>query len=131
MTTEVLVTPEYVSIQCIRDICEPWLEIWGGDEWGDSMWNLHGAAHTSYGLSDQECAVIAKMLVDNVIIMKDWVDNEGSDYGFLDNFEHARKESTQRRDYWLKGGNLGDWADGPAKAKATIDTLPDWMFENE
>lgn len=120
-----MIRPKYGAIESVRDICEPWIEAWGGDEWGDSMFNLHGAAHTSYGLSDEDCAVVAEILLRNVILGKEF----GDEYGDPDREALARSEATERRDYWLKGGNLGDWATTIEDAKSSIEQMPDWFFE--
>lgn len=124
-------SPTYGAINAVRDICEPWIEIWSGDEWGESMRDLHGAAHTSYGLSDEDCATLAEILLRNVIAMHKWVEFEGHDYGLStpEQEVQARAEATRLRDYWLKGGNLGTWGTTAEDAKAVIDTMPDWMFD--
>lgn len=137
MASSIEVPPEYVCIESIRDICEPWIELWGGDEWGESMRDLHGACHTSYGFSNEDCALFASKLIDNLIFLKeDWIDGDGYDmwgYGYdSENGALALAETVKKcrdsREYWLKGGNLGDWNEGPERAKALIDTLPGWLF---
>lgn len=127
-------TPEadYIAISTLVECCEPWIDLWGGDEWGENMRNLAGACHTDYGFSDQDCALFAGKLLENLIAQKEWMDDEGRDYGLSEPDEEARvrAEAREKRDYWLKGGNLGDWADSPAKAKAVVDKLPRWMFND-
>ncbi len=137
--SRITVKPEYVSINAVRDIAEPWIDLWGGDEWGESMRDALGASHTSYGFTDEDCATIAEILINNLIPMYDWAHDYGSGpwgYGWdAEDGERAvaetRKTAREARDYWLNGGNLGDWADGPVKAKETIDQLPNWLFEPE
>lgn len=124
------VEPDYISISAIADICEPWIEIWSGDEWGESLRAAHSATHTDYGLSDEDCATIAEIVVRNVIEQKVWMDEEGRDYELSsDELEAtAAQEAREQRDYWLKGGNLGEWRGAPDIAKRTIDQLPGWLF---
>lgn len=133
------VLPAYASINAVRDICEPWIELWGGDEWGESMRDLHGAAHTSYGLSDEDCATVAEILIRNVIALKEeWIEGEDYDmwgYGYDDEsgpaaLAETRKKSSEARDYWLKGGNLGDFSRTIQDAKETIEQMPAWLFED-
>jgi hypothetical protein len=128
--TPVVITADYASITAIHDICEPWIEAWGGDEWGESMRYLLGATHTDYGLDDEDCARVARILWKNLDALKDWMDAEGHQYGLNepDVRERAEREARKARDYWLKGGNLGDFGDTIAKTRATIDTLPGWLF---
>ena len=132
MTNEagILVTPAYASINAVADICEPWIELWGGDEWGESMLNLQGACHTNYGFSDEDCALFASKLIENLVTQREWMLYEGWAYGFMepDALESARKRCRELRDYWLQGGNLKDERSA-ADAKATIDTMPTWLFE--
>src|SRR5690348_3533216 len=45
------VTPNYASIECVRDITEEWIQLWSGDEWGEVMGALHAACHVDYGVS--------------------------------------------------------------------------------
>lgn len=132
METKVKVIPRYASINAIRDICEPWIAQWGGDEWGESMQNLHGAAHTSYGLSDEDCATVAEILVREVVRMKDWVDTEGQglEMDDPDDMAATRAEATRARDYWLGGGNIKS-EPHITDARETIETMPTWMFEEE
>lgn len=120
------IRPRYGAINAVRDICEPWIEAWGGDEWGESMWSLYSASHTSYGLTDEDCAIIAEILLRNVIGQKE-LDEE---YGFAseDQLEYARANAREARDSWLKGGNLGDWGTTIEDAKSSIDQMPDWFF---
>lgn len=125
----VKVTPDYASISSVRDICEPWISQWGGDEWGESMANLHGACHTDYCFSDEDCALFASKLIENLEVMKLWVDTEGQGYGFDEpvDIEAAQQQCREARDYWLKGGNIQS-EHCIAKAKETIDTMPGWLF---
>lgn len=125
-----IVKPHYASIQPARDLVEPWIDIWGGDEWGDSMRALHDAAHTNYGFSDEDCALFADRLLANLFQQKVWMDEEGVDYNLSspESEAQARAECRKSRDYWLKGGNLGD-AETARIAKETMDQLPTWMFE--
>jgi hypothetical protein len=121
-----MIRPKYGAIESVRDICEPWVEIWSGDEWGESMQDLLGASHTSYGLADDDCAIVAEILLRNLIAGKEWAD----EYDIDPEVEaDARAESTRLRDYWLKGGNLGDFHTTIEDAKSSIDQMPDWMFE--
>lgn len=126
----VKVTPDYASISCVAALCEPWIELWGGDEWGDSMRNLHGACHTDYGFSDEDCALFASKLFENLMIHKQWVDEEGHSYGFwqADDVESVQAECREIREYWAKGGNLTDWEPAIQAAKATLETIPGWVF---
>lgn len=131
------VEPKYGSINAVRDICEPWIELWGGDEWGESMRDLHGASQTSYGLTDEDCATIAEILIRNVIALKnDWIDSDGYPmwgYGY-DNESGAKaldevwRATDKARAYWLKGGNLGTWGTTADDAKRVIDQMPLWLF---
>lgn len=125
-----MIRPTYGAIEPVRDICEPWVEIWSGDEWGESMEGLLAASHTSYGLDDADCALIAAILLRNVIAQHEWMEEEGHSYGLSmpDDEEQARKEATESRDYWLKGGNLGSFHTTIEDAKSSIAQMPDWMF---
>lgn len=126
-----MIRPQYGAIEAVRDITEPWIAIWDGDEWGESMWSLHGATHTSYGLSDEDCATVAEILLRNLIEQREWMEEEGKSYGLSEPEQEvkARKEATRLRDYWLKGGNLGDFHTTIEDAKSSIDQIPAWMFE--
>jgi hypothetical protein len=126
----VKVAPEYASIECVRNLCEPWLEIWGGDEWGESMRDLHGACHTSYGFSDEDCALFASKLFENLAAQKAWMDDEGKGYGLTTPEQNAEAAARCRelRDYWQKGGNLTDWEPAVKAANETLDTVPAWVF---
>lgn len=127
---KVIVKPDYASIQPVRDLIEPWLEIWGGDEWGDSMRALHAAAHVDYGFSDEDCALFANKLLEYLFSQKTWIDEEGKTYGLstVEQEREAKAECRKTRDYWLNGGNLGDKRT-IATVRSTIKKLPDWMFE--
>ncbi len=122
----------YGAIQAVRDVCEPWIEIWGGDEWGESMRDLYGAAHTSYGLMDEDCALLAEMLLRNIIAQREWIEDEGHSYGLStpEQESYAREKATDAREYWLKGGNLGRFGSTIEDAKSVIDTMPAWMFND-
>lgn len=137
--SSVVVLPTYASIECVRDISEPWITLWSGDEWGEVMQSLHGACHTDYGFSDEDCALFASKLIENLEIMKRFW--EGDNYGLWgygydsgdggeEALAKARKEATERRDYWRKGGNL-NWEPAVTAANKTIDTLPTWLFEDD
>lgn len=123
------VIPKYGAIEAARDICEPWIHAWGGDEWGDSMYNLHGAAHTDYGFSDEDCALFAQKLIDNLIAARDNVLE--NDIATEQEMQLAAEEAAKQRDYWLAGGNLGDWGTTKSDAKSVIDQLPGWLFGEE
>lgn len=137
ITVPVVIKPEYSSIHCVADICEPWIELWGGDEWGESMRDLHGACHMDYGFSDEDCALFASKLIENLIFLKeDWIDGDGYDmwgYGYsAENGPIALEETYQRcrdlRDYWSEGGNLKSFEPSKTVANETLDTLPKWLF---
>ena len=125
---KISVVPRYGSISAIRDICEPWIDYWSGDEWGESMVNLHGAAKTSYGFSDEDCALFAGKLLENLIVAKEWADEYKQDKGYK---EKVQAEARGSRDYWLAGGNLGDWGTTKEDAKSVIDQMPAWLFGEE
>lgn len=127
------IPPGYVEINTVVNICSPWIALWSGDEWGESMRDLKGACHTSYGFVDEDCALFAERLYAYLLAQKEWVDAEGEGLGMWEPEPVARTqaEARKRRDYWAKGGNLGDWADGPAKAQAMIAQMPDWLFGDE
>jgi hypothetical protein len=133
------VAPDYISIETVRNICEPWIDLWGGDEWGESMRDLHGACRTSHGFSDEDCALFATKLLENLISLKEeWIDREGYGlwgYSYDDEngalaLAETRTNAREARDYWLKGGNLGDWAGSPTKAQVVIAQMPSWLFED-
>lgn len=125
----IVIEPSYAAIQSVRDLCEVWIDLWGGDEWGDSMRALHAAAHTNYGFSDEDCALFTTRLLANLLDQKVWMDDEGRDYGLSNDEDEAAAQAECRkiRDYWLKGGNLGDKQTANT-AKATMEMLPSWMF---
>ena len=128
----VVVTPDYPSIQCIRDLVKPWIELLGGDEWGDSMRSLHSACHTDYGFSDEDCALFASKLFENLEHMKTsgWIDEDGPSYCLFGSAEVAKTQERCRevREYWRKGGNLGDFGPTIGVATKTLDTIPGWIF---
>ena len=118
------IRPQYGSIEAVRDIVEPWINL-EGTEWGDSMAGLHMAAHTSYGFSDEDCALFAQKLLENLMGAAEWLlDGYYSD----EELEGAREDARRARDYWLNGGNLGDWHTTKEDAKFVIDQMPGWMF---
>ncbi len=130
--SQVKVQSNYPSIQCIRDLCEPWIDAWGGDEWGDSMYNLHGASHTDYGFSYEDCALFAFKLIENLEAMKVWMDDEGRELGIFDPKEEAEAQERCHtiRAYWLEGGNLKSES-ARQRAKETLATVPGWLFGEE
>ena len=117
-----IIEPRFGQIETIRGICQPWITQWGGDEWGDSMYSLHAAAQTCYGLDDNDCAILAKMLIENIISMHEWVQVEGKDLGFWDpdNVAATQSECRERRAYWLKCA--------PEDATKVLASVPRWMF---
>lgn len=128
-----VVLPNYASIQCVRDIAEPWIHLWGGSEWGESMEALRAACHTSYGFSDEDCALFAAKLLENLEVMKEWALSEGGTFGFWepDAVAATQAEARQAREYWRKGGNLTRWEPAISAANKTIATLPVWLFEGD
>lgn len=133
---EVKVFPTYDSINAVRDICEPWIELWGGDEWGESMHWLHRACHTSYGFSDEDCALFASRLIENLLYAREWAEDYGSGlWGYGWDYEdgskalsEVRSKCRELRDYWLKGGNISSHSD---RARETIESMPSWLFEEQ
>lgn len=123
------IEPKYAAINAVSGIAEPWIELWSGDEWGESMQSLHGACHTSYGFSDEDCALFASRLWVNLMEQYEWVITEGKSYGFWDpdNVKRTQERCRELRDYWLAGGNLKDDA-SRAEAKAVIEQMPEWVF---
>lgn len=128
MSVEVL--PSYASIQCVRDICQEWINLWSGDEWGEGMQALHAACHTDYAFSDEDCALFASKLFENVETQKDWVENEGYQYDITKAGDASEVQAKCRevRDYWRQGGNLTDWNPAIEAANKTINTIPGWVF---
>lgn len=132
------VKPSYGAINAVRDICLPWIRLHGGDEWGESMSALYSACHTNYGFTDEDCALFASKLYDNLISMVHWLIMDGEPpwgYGYDELNGRAALAKTQdqaaeAREYWLKGGNLGDWGTTKDDAKAVIDQMPKWLFED-
>lgn len=124
------IQPKYASINLVTDLCEPWIELWAGDEWGESMEALHRACHTSYGFSDEDCARLASILFENLEFMKGWMDDEGHDYGLTSDEDEAEVQAKCReiRDYWRKGGNLSHWYPAVTAAQETLKTIPAWIF---
>jgi len=123
------IKPVYASIQPVRDLCWPWIDLWGGDEWGDPMRALHAASHIDYGFSDKDCAVLARMLLRNLISQKKWMDERGPEYelSYKENEECVRARCCELREYWRNGGPLGDSETGKISTE-TIKLMPDWMF---
>lgn len=130
LQSTVEIAANYSSIEPVRSIVEPWIDAWGGDEWGESMRALHSAGQVDYGLDDEDCARVMRILWKNLDAQKDWMDIEGHEYGLNDPEVQAEaaKRACEARDYWLKGGNLGVGKSAEI-AKATIDSLPTWLFE--
>lgn len=124
------VQPTYASIACVVDLCEPWIEIWSGDEWGESMDALARACHTDYGFSDEDCALFASKLFENLEAQKDWVLAEGYQYDFWeeDRVSAAEEKCRELREYWKKGGNLTDWEPAIQAANETLKVIPGWVF---
>lgn len=130
METSIKVLPSYASINAVVEICEPWIELWGGDEWGESMQNLAAACHTDYGFSDEDCALFASKLFENLEWQKRWVDEEGYAYGFKEpeDIKRVQEKAREVREYWRKGGNLTTWQPAIDAANETINTMPGWLF---
>lgn len=117
------VPPRYPAIETIRDISEPWINIWSGDEWGESMSALHTACHPDYGFSNEDCAVMAQMLWDNLMSAKEWADDYHDDEeATLEAIELAKIAKAD----WLEGGGHG--GDAAELAKNCIDQMPGWVF---
>lgn len=131
-TGDVVITAEYASINAVREICKVWIDLWGGDEWGESMDALYQASHTSYGLSDGDCARVTRILWKNLQSQKEWMDDEGHEYfDFSDeDMERVYEETRRMRDYWRNGGNLGPGPDADI-GTATIASMPRWLFGEE
>lgn len=132
------VKPSYGAINAVRDICKPWITLHDGDEWGESMIDLYGACHTNHGFTDEDCALFAGKLYDNLIGMIHWLIMDGEapwGYGYDEESGRRALAETQRqaaeaREYWLKGGNLGSWGTTAEDAKVVIDQMPAWLFED-
>lgn len=127
--TDVVILPTYGSLHVIKEICEPWIEAWSGDEWGEVMSPLAHAIHIDYGLSDEDLAVLAKILWKNINEQNDWMIEEGRSYG-LDEPEYrnrAAAECRKVRDRWTTEET---WGPTKEAAKATLDSLPSWVFED-
>lgn len=132
------VDANYSAINAVRDICEPWIELHGGNEWGESMRDALGASHTSYGFTDEDCATIAQIMINNLLSMIGWLIRDGEGpwgYGYDEEdgrlaLAQTQAEAAESRDYWLAGGNLGTFGDSGDKAKAVIDQMPIWLFED-
>lgn len=118
-----MLAAKYGAIEAARDICEPWIAM-EGTEWGESMHGLHAAAQTSYGFSDEDCALFASKLVENLVVAHE------DFFNYYDEEEISQSQETSRkaREYWLKGGNLGDWGTTKDDAKSAIDLFPSWIF---
>lgn len=124
--TKIKILPSYAAIESIRNICEPWIEM-EGTEWGEVMLGLHTASQTSYGFSDEDCALFASKLLENLNLGEEFF----FEYYDEEEIKFAQEGSRQSREYWLKGGNLGDWANTIEEAKSSIEQVPDWIFGNE
>lgn len=132
--TVITVKADYSSIESVRDLLDPWIKHWSGDEWGESMRDLHGACHTSHGFTDEDCALFATRLLDNVIALHDQVDGgdlEG--YGMYEqvDVEKIQKECRSIREYWAKGGNLTNFQPAITNAQEQLLKMPKWMFGEE
>ncbi len=133
----VTVAADYAAINAARDIAKPWIELWGGDEWGESMRDAIGASHTSYGFTDEDCATIAQIMINNLICdeMTEFVlDYSGGLWGPGYDSEDGEKaleetqtEARESRAYWLEGGNIKS-EHCQKMAKELIDQLPGWLF---
>jgi hypothetical protein len=132
------VPPKYGAINAVSDICLPWIELHGGDEWGESMLNLHRACHTNYGFTNEDCALFAGKLYDNLVNMVYYLVTDGeAPWGYGHDEESGRRAlaATQRqareaRDYWLSGGSPSSNETTMANAKIVIDQMPRWLFED-
>lgn len=132
------VKSNYGAINAVRDICEPWIEFHGGDEWGESMRDLHGACHTSYGFTDEDCALFAGKLYDNLLDMIRRLIRDGEPpwgYGYDEEsgrlaLAETQAKAAKSRAYWLEGGNLGSWGSTADNAKHVIEQMPKWLFED-
>jgi hypothetical protein len=130
------IDPSYGPVNAVRGICKPWIELQGGDEWGDSMFSLYQACHTNHGFDYEDCALFASKLYDNLMAMIYWLIRDGESpwgYGYDEEDGRLALAETQglaaeARDYWLNGGNLNEDYDG--KAKSVIDQMPAWLFED-
>lgn len=120
------VNPSYGSIEPVREVCEVFMDLWSGDEWGESMAALHSAGHTDYGMSDEDCAVVTGMLLKYIIEQKGWMETEGrvACLWDQDEFEEAQKHCAEIRDRWLKE----DFEPTRKEAEEILAKLPDWMF---
>lgn len=140
--SKITVEPHYDCIQAVRSVCKPWIEMWSGDEWGESMRNALGACHTSYGFSDEDCAAIAEILINNLLPMYEWA-YEYSDglwgYGW-DGEEggakvlaKTRKEASKVREECL---NRDQWPytkypESYDRVEKLFASMPSWLFEPE
>ena len=88
------------------------------------MSGLLAASHTSYGFSDEDCALFASKLIENLIICGE----DLLDFYDRPQVEHAQGVARDAREYWLKGGNLGDWGSTKEDAALAIKLFPDWVF---
>lgn len=124
------VPPNYASISFVADVCEPWIDLYGGDEWGESMEALHRACHTSYGFSDDDCALFASKLLENLVHQHQWMEEEGYQYGLVEPEDQQRTEERCRgiRAHWLDGGNFSGDAVTMHLAEEVNKNLPSWLF---
>lgn len=138
---EVKVFPTYESINAVRDVCEPWIELWGGDEWGESMRDLHGACHTSYGFTDEDCALFASRLIENLIASApDSYEYGGGFWGYgwddvngRKALEQTRERAREARDEYL---NPDKWPytkypEMYENIQETFNSMPSWLFEEQ
>lgn len=126
----VTVFPNYLSIDFIRDVAEHWIELMGGDEWGDSASSLHSACHTDYGFSDEDCALFATKLIENIIYSVE----QGDVWNYVEDASDVaavQKKCAEAVEYWLNGGNLGPGWDKEKVVEKTLNSLPEWMFGGE
>jgi hypothetical protein len=130
VSVPLVITPDYASINAFKSIVGPWIDCYGGDEWYDVMSPLHQAIHTDYGLDDDDLARICRILWKNIDSMHEWMESEGHDYGLssLEEEAEAAERARGAREYWLNGGNLTNSDHAKSTAKATIDSLPRWLF---
>lgn len=123
------VFPCYVSIGFARDVAEPWIDLLSGCEWGEVASALHTACHTDYGFSDEDCALFASRLLENIIIC---IENGDHLYFIEDNEEisSVQKKCKEKANFWLSGGYYASIAKDEEKkiVEQTLNSLPKWMF---
>lgn len=129
--TDIIVTPNYASINGAVAVAEAWINLWSGDEWGEGMEKLAEAAKETDILGDEDCVTLVQLLWKNLQAARAEFDEDAESVG-MDRSDaeiaEAVKEAQGAATYWSNGGNLGQSLDGQyAKAgKATIDSLPAW-----